>query len=252
MTSTEFARAVARDPLVVLPAGALEGHGPHLPLGADVFQPLALARALAKQRGALILPPLWYGSCIATRHLPGTVSLELGTLLRVVEDLLEDLHRNGVRKVLVLSGHGESGHMTALREGARRVASRHPELRLAVLCDYDFAYELLGEQGFPARDGHAGHMETSRLLALAPRLVKGHRRVKPDWPGSGRFVIIGNQENRWKSGVMGDPRRANAGAGKRANAHVERRALELIDGLFGRGARAPAVDAPRGRKRKAR
>jgi creatinine amidohydrolase len=252
MTSAQFARAVARDPLVVLPVGALEGHGLHLPLGADVFQPMALASVLAKKRGALVLPPLCYGCCGATRSLPGTVSLEFGTLLRVAEDLLEDLHRNGLRKVLVLSGHGEGGHMAALRESALRAALRHPDFRLAVLCDYDFAYELLGKKGFPAHDGHAGHLETSRLLALVPDLVMAHGRVKPDWPAFGRFEIVGNPENRWRTGVQGNPRKATARDGRRANAHVERRALQLVDSLFAIGASTSPFSMPRHEKRRAR
>lgn len=232
MTSTEFARAVKRNPLVVLPVGALEEHGPHLPLSADIVQPLALARALAKKRGALVLPPLWYGYCSSTRPFPGTVSLEVDTLRRVARDLVADIYRNGVRKLLVLSGHAGSGHMAALREGAKEVAGRHDDYRIAVLTDYDFAYELLGKDGIPARDGHAGFVETSRVLAFSPRLVKGHGRVKPDWPTYNRFEILGKPEKKWKTGVQGDPRRASSVAGRKVNAHVERRTLELVDEVF--------------------
>lgn len=233
MTSTEFARAIRRNPLVILPVGALEEHGPHLPLSADVLQPMALAKALAKKRGALILPPLWYGYCSSTRPFPGTVSLEVETLLAVARDLVADLYRNGVRKLLVLSGHAGSSHMAALREGAKRVAAAHDDLRVAVLTDYDFAYDLLGKDGVPARDGHAGFVETSRVLAVAPRLVKGHTRVRPDWPTFHRFEIAGKPERKWRTGVQGDPRRATAAAGRRVNAYVEMRALAVVDEFFG-------------------
>ncbi len=221
-----------RKPLVVLPVGALEEHGPHLPLSADILQPMALARALAKKRGALILPPLWYGYCSSTRPFPGTVSLEVETLMAVARDLLGDIYRNGARKVLVLSGHAGASHMAALREGAKRVAAAHDDLKVAVLSDYDFAYELLGTDGIPGKDGHAGFVETSRVLALAPRLVKGHTRVKPDWPTFNRFEIVGKPEKKWKTGVMGDPRKATAAVGRRVNRHIERRALELVDEVF--------------------
>jgi creatinine amidohydrolase len=233
MTSTEFARAIKRNPLVILPVGALEEHGPHLPLAADIVQPLALAKAVARKRGGLVLPPLWYGYCSSTRPYPGTVSLEVDTLRRVARDLVEDLHRNGVRKLLVVSGHAGSGHMAALREGAKEVAARHDDYRIAVLTDYDFAYELLGQGDIPARDGHAGFVETSRVLALARRLVKGHEKVKPDWPTFHRFEIMGKPQTKWKTGVQGDPRRASAAVGRRVNAHVERRTLEMVDEVFG-------------------
>jgi creatinine amidohydrolase len=232
MTSTEFAKAIRRQPLFILPVGALEAHGPHLPLGADIFQPMALAKTLARKRGALILPPLWYGYCSWTRPFPGTVSLEMDTLMAVAGDLLADLYRNGARKVLVLSGHGGGSHMAALREGARRVAAMHEDLRVAVLSDYEFAYELLGKNRIPERDGHAGFVETSRMLAVALRLVKGHSRVRPDWPAIHRFEVPGRPEKKWKTGVQGDPRKASAAAGRRVNTYIERRALELVDELF--------------------
>lgn len=232
MTSTEFAKAIRRNPLVVLPVGALEEHGPHLPLSADILQPMGLARALANKRGALIMPPLWYGYCSSTRPFPGTVSLEVETLLAVVRDIISDLYRNGVRKLLVLSGHAGSSHMAALREAAKRVASLHDDLRVAVLTDYDFAYELLGKDGIPEGDGHAGFVETARVLALAPRRVRGHTRVKPDRPTFNRFEIAGKPERKWKTGVHGDPRKATAAVGRRVNRHIEARALELVDDFF--------------------
>lgn len=232
MTSPQFARAVRRDPLVVLPVGALEAHGPHLPLGADTLQPMAVAKALAKKRGALILPPLWYGYCWETSGHPGTVSIAMDTLMAVAEDLAEDLHRNGVRKLLVLSGHAGGGHRAALREGVTRVARRHDDLRAAVLSDYELAYDLLGQDGFPTRDGHAGFLETARVLAIAPRLVKGHTRVGGEWPDLQRHEVVGRPGEGWASGVWGAPRGATAAAGRRANAYVEERLLRIVDDVF--------------------
>ena len=232
MTSAEFGREVKRNPLVILPVGALEEHGPHLPLSADILQPMALARAIAKKRRALILPPFWYGYCSSTRNFPGTVSIEVDTLRLVARDLVADIYRNGVRRLLVLSGHAGAGHMAALREGAKEVASKHDDYRLAVLTDYDFAYELLGKDGIPAKDGHAGFVETSRVLAAAPKLVKGHTRVQPDAPTYNKFEIVGKPEKRWKSGVHGDPRKASAAVGRRVDAHVLARTFEMVDEVF--------------------
>lgn len=233
LTSTEFAREVRRNPLVILPVGALEEHGPHLPLSADIVQPMKLARAIAAKRNALILPPFWYGYCSSTRNFPGTVSIEVDTLRMVARDLVADIYRNGIRKLLVLSGHAGAGHMSALREGAKEVAARHDDYKIVVLTDYEFAYELLGKDGIPAKDGHAGFVETSRMLAAAPKLVKGHTRVKPDAPTYHKLEIVGRPEKQWKSGVHGDPRKASAAVGRRVDAHVLKRTLELVDEVFG-------------------
>ena len=232
MTSTEFAREIRRNPLVILPVGALEEHGPHLPLSADIVQPMKLARAIAAKRRALILPPFWYGYCSSTRNFPGTVSIEVDTLRLVARDLVADIYRNGVRKLLVLSGHAGAGHMAALREGAMEVAKLHDDYRIVVLTDYDFAYELLGTDGIPADDGHAGFVETSRVMAAAPRLVKGASKVKPDKPGFRRQEIVAHAEKRWKTGVQGDPRKASAAIGRKVDAHVLKRTLALIDEVF--------------------
>lgn len=232
MTSPEFARAMRGRPLVILPVGALEEHGPHLPLSSDVIQPMKLARAIAAARRALLLPPFWYGYCSTTRPFPGTVSLEADTVRRVARDLAADLYRNGVRKLLVLSGHAGGGHMAALREGALEVAKKHRDFRIAVLSDYDFAYELRGKEGIPADDGHAGLVETSRVLAAAPLLVKGHTRVKPDKPKFSKHEVVGAPASRWKSGVHGDPRKADAALGRKIDAFVLERTLALIDEVF--------------------
>jgi creatinine amidohydrolase len=232
LTSKEFSREIRRNPLVILPVGALEEHGPHLPLSADIVQPLKLARAIAAKRRALILPPFWYGYCSSTRNFPGTVSIEVDTLRLVARDLVADIYRNGVRKLLVLSGHAGLSHMAALREGALEVAKRHSDYRIVVMSDYDFAYEMLGKDGIPATDGHAGFVETSRVLSAAPRLVKGHTRVKPDAPTYHRMQIVGRAQDHWKSGVHGDPRGASAAAGRRVDAHVLKRTLEMLDEVF--------------------
>jgi creatinine amidohydrolase len=232
LTSIEFARAIGRNPLVILPVGALEEHGPHLPLSADIVQPMKLARAIAAKRRALILPPFWYGYCSSTRPFPGTVSVEADTVRLVARDLAADIYRNGIRKLLILSGHAGAGHMAALREGALEIAKRHRDYRMVVLSDYDFAYELRGKDGIPADDGHAGLVETSRVLAAAPRLVKGHTRVKPDAPEFSKHEVVGAPEVRWKTGVNGDPRKASAALGRRIDTHVLKRTLELVDEVF--------------------
>ena len=105
-------------------------------------------------------------------------------------------------------------------------------MRFLEKLDYDFAYELLGKDGIPEKDGHAGFVETSRVLAVAPRLVKGHARVKPDWPSFNRHEILGRPETKWKTGVQGDPRKASAAVGRKVDAYVLKRTLELIDEVF--------------------
>ncbi len=212
-------------PLLILPVGALEAHGPHLPLGSDLIQAEETAHALAERLGALVAPGLPYGVCPQTREFPGTVSLPMETLARMVEDLLGEFHRSGFRRILVLSGHGASTHMAALREAAFRAGQNFPDLRVAVLCDYELVYELRGTEA-PESDGHAGFLETSRVLALAPELV-GSSRPAGEYRVP-RFLVHPFPRDAWPESVMGDPANATPEVGRRIQAYVLDRLVEHI------------------------
>ncbi len=220
---------MASNPLVILPVGALEAHGPHLPLGADQIQAEATAASVAERVDALIAPTVPYGSAPGARRFPGTVSLSLSDLEGHVRGVLSELARSGIRRILVLSGHAERGHMAALREAADEAVRASPGLRVVVLSDYDFVYELRGRDS-PATDGHAGLLETSRLLALAPETVGPDRPVvenrrSPFLPGSGT-------EAEWPESVIGDTRPASAELGRRVQAHVVDRTVETVRTLL--------------------
>jgi creatinine amidohydrolase len=225
LDSRTFERRLASNPLVIVPVGALEAHGPHLPLGADQIQAEATAAALAERVEALVAPTIPYGSAPGARRFPGTVSLTLAQLEGHVTGVLSELARSGVRRILVLSGHAERGHMAALREAADEAMRAHPETRVVVLSDYDFVYELRGRES-PATDGHAGLLETSRVMALAPETVGTERPVveyrrSPFLPGAA-------SETEWPESVMGDTRPASAELGRRVQAHVIDRLVETV------------------------
>jgi creatinine amidohydrolase len=218
--------------LVVLPVGALEAHGPHLPLGSDLLQAEATARDLAQRVPCLIAPGIPYGICPGTRVFPGTVSLRPTTLSALLYDVAEGFVRMGFRKFLVLSGHGAAAHMAALRDAMEQLIEHHPEVRAAVLCDYEFVYELRGKEA-PATDGHGGLLETSRVLALAPAQV-GPKR--PDVPYRvTRFVVGDPTPEEWPESVMGDTRNASEELGRRIHAHVLQRLEETVHTIFGEG-----------------
>ncbi len=203
--------------MLILPFGALEAHGPHLPLGADQIQAESTAEALARRIGALVAPAIPYGSCADTRPFPGTVHLSLGTLSSLTQELLLEYARMGLRRILVLSGHAAQAQMAALREGAEEAVRRLPSLRVVVLSDYDFVYELRGKEA-PETDGHGGLLETSRVLALAPATV-GPERPKVAYRVS-RFRVGDPTEAEWAESVVGDTTPASAALGQRLQDHV--------------------------------
>ncbi|MGI0071113.1 MAG: creatininase family protein [Thermoplasmata archaeon] len=229
LDSRSFERRLKSNPLVIVPVGALEAHGPHLPLGADQIQAEATALALAERVDALIAPTIPYGSAPASRRFPGTVSLSIRQLEEHVHGVLSELARMGARRLLVLSGHAERGHMAALREAADETMRDHPDVRVVALSDYDFVYELRGRES-PATDGHAGLLETSRVLALAPDRVGAERPVveyqrSPFVPGA--WTDAG-----WTESVVGDTRPASAELGRRLQTHVVNRLVETVNALL--------------------
>ena len=229
LDSRSFERRLGTNPLVIVPVGALEAHGPHLPLGSDQIQAEVTALALAERVNGLVAPCVPYGSAPGARRFPGTVSLSIAELETHVHGVLNELGRTGVRRLLVLSGHGERGHMAALREAGDRAMREHRGLKVVVLCDYEFVYELRGSEA-PASDGHAGLLETSRMMALAPETVGTQRPVvayrhSPFVPGE-------PTEADWPESVIGDTRDANAELGRKVQQHVLDRLVSTVAALL--------------------
>ncbi len=229
MTTSEFAAAVKRDPIVFLPLGATEGHGVHLPLGTDMYQPEALCAKLADEFDGLLAPSIPYGHHSSTRNFPGTIGIESETLKALVMDVLLSLHRNGITKAVVISGHAGTIHMGALKDAAEEVV-RTTGIRLMVLTDYDIAYRHPLKQNAEYPDGHGGLIETARVLAVRPDLVKQRRK-------RGRFVdpgymIVSDPERFYPQGMVGDPTKATAKLGKEIDAFIFDRMCELIKKNF--------------------
>ncbi len=209
-----------RKPVVLLPVGAVEQHGPHLPLGADIVQPMHVLDRVARRTGALIAPPIPYGLVQTSRPFPGSLSVSFDALRAYVRDVLAELVRNGFRRVVVVSGHAEGVHMAALRTAAKDVVDRE-RADITVLSDYDFVYEAFGEHG----EGHAGKIETSRLLAQRPDLVKG--RAPKGTNRIPKHAVVRDARPHW-SGVTGDPGKASAAFGREVDRLVEARLVAVV------------------------
>ena len=236
LTSRDFARK--RKNWAVLPIGCVEAHGPHLPIGSDTYQIEYVVSEIEKRTGALVLPTVPYGVCTSTRFLPGSVSLRPKTMRRVAQDILGETVRNGFKKILVISGHAAALHLAALREAALAVAEKH-DATILVLSDYDLAFAL---PEVPPGDGHSGTIETSRVLAIRPRLVRG-RGKKDRFPHS-RFLVTRRLGVGW-SGVAGDPRKASSALGRKVNQAILRDLIALMKEAEGvREAPRPPIRSP--------
>lgn len=203
----DAARPLVREGRAVLPVGAIEEHGPHLPSATDTIIATALARRVADRTGSLSLPALPYGYCRTTARLPGTVSIGFDALRAVVHDIVTALADGGVSGVVVITGHGGSAHLTALQEAVRAALQGRADVKGAVLTPWAVAIDDLVE----TPSYHAGETETSLMLAIAPELVDmSMARPGQELPEKG----FAARPAEPVSGVWGDPALATAAKGE--------------------------------------
>jgi creatinine amidohydrolase len=214
--------------IVFIPVGSVEAHGAHLPLLTDFYQAYNICIELAKKFKGVVAPPIYYGNCSSTRNFPGTISIKTSTLQSLMHDILSEFIRNGFMKFVVLTGHAGSAHMQAIAEACKDIVGEH-DVQVMMLSDYDIAYELRGKK-FPETDGHGGLIETSRMLAIKPELVR------PDKARTGknripRFMVIRNPEKYW-DGFTGEPQNASAELGKEIDRYIIDNLVALIKSNF--------------------
>jgi mycofactocin precursor peptide peptidase len=223
LSSPAVAQAVAAGvTTVILPLGATEQHGPHLPLGTDTHRAEALAERLAERLPVLVAPVIPVGCSDEHGGFAGLLSLDAETLAAVIVDCARRMVEWGVRRLVVLSAHGGNGRALALAE--ERLRRELPDLALwipdsgavfdetvrAVAAREDIPFETIGL--------HAGEWETSELLRLCPKQVQ-MEHAAPGYTGDmdeglARLVASGTLALTL-TGVVGDPRPANAARGER-------------------------------------
>ncbi len=166
----------------VLPWGAVEAHNLHLPYGTDVIQSEYIAAESARiawDRGArvLVLPAVPFGVNTGQLAIRGDINMNPSTQLAVLRDVAESLSHQGMRKLVVLNGHGGNEFKPLIRE----LQPKFPKLFLCLVNWYQTV--PLGD--FFADTGeHGAEMETSNLLVIAPELVlplaeAGEGRLRP-------------------------------------------------------------------------
>ncbi len=233
--------------VAVLPIGSTEAHAQHLVYGTDTFQVerfAELAVAEADRRGAkcILLPTMPYSCNENVQQVPWVMSLRPRTLIDFVTDVLASVVRQGVRKFVIMNGHG--GNTSVLRAALREIFPHTPAF-VALHEWYGVASDVEEEVMETEERGHACEMETSAMLHLCPEGVD----MEAAEPTQGRKTIFSRGGvlffvNPWhlytRNSGLGDPTKATAEKGKRMiEAAVDRTAQALkelsdaeMDGLF--------------------
>jgi creatinine amidohydrolase len=206
----------------VLPLGATEQHGPHLPAAADTWIAEALADALCAEVGdALALPALPVGCSREHAEFAATLDLRVETLTAVLGDVLASLRAQGFARAFVFSAHG--GNMAPLAAALPALRATAAPLVVDAFTDLDALtgalHRAAGEAGVApeAAGHHAGEVETSILLALRPHAVR-RAALAPGLaaPATGaQALFYPSLRPHAPSGVVGDPRAADAVRGRR-------------------------------------
>lgn len=208
--------------LVIIPLGATEQHGPHLPFATDTLIADALgARLAARCDNAMVLPALPIGCSSEHMGFPGTIDLGRETLVAVLADTLDSLARHGVEDAFIFSAHG--GNAATLRAELATLAAAAPDLHLQMATDLDGLTARLHAEartfGLSAETAghHAGEIETSIMLALHPELVRANAfapgYVSPT--ADPRALFYPDLRVHAANGTVGDPRGASALHGER-------------------------------------
>jgi creatinine amidohydrolase/Fe(II)-dependent formamide hydrolase-like protein len=209
--------------IALLPVGAIEQHGPHLPLDSDAFDADYLAQKVAEacsEPKPLVLPVIPYGVSYHHDEFKGTISISNETLSHLVYEIGMNVARNGIKKLVIINGHG--GNSPALNFAAQRI---NEDAHIFVCVDTGETSDVdIYEITETPNDVHAGEIETSTTLAVRPHLVKMERASKLIPQFSSRYLNFTSKRGvSWyaytkkisQNGVMGDPTKASAEKGRK-------------------------------------
>jgi creatinine amidohydrolase len=218
LTWTEIQSLPEQENVVIIqPVGAIEQHGPHLPVVVDAAIGMGvLGKALEKLEHSIpayALPCLYYGKSNEHWHFPGTITISAQTLLSILMEVADSLYRSGFRKLILMNSHG--GQPQVMEIAARDIHQKYGDFLVFPLFTWrvpNIAHELLTEKELKYGI-HAGDAETSLMLSLLPEQVKMAKAIAEypsglpedsllDMEGDLPFAWLTNELTQ--SGVMGD------------------------------------------------
>ena len=193
ITSPMFINAVEKAGSVcVIPLGIIEKHGPHLPLGTDLFEAREIAFRAAGKEYAIVFPPYYFGQIYEARHQPGTMAYSNELVWKMLEETCAELSRNGIKKIVLLNGHG--GNTSFLQYFCQsQLSSRKNYVVVLFQPGADKAMdEEIRSLEKAKLDGHAGEEETSMMSVIRPDLVDLNALKNESGLDQGRLKQIRN------------------------------------------------------------
>ncbi|MBD3229830.1 MAG: hypothetical protein GF329_16730 [Candidatus Lokiarchaeota archaeon] len=216
LTWKEIEDYLDHNKVIIIPTGVYEEHGHHLPVSTDNIIGYHIAEKVGENLDLLVAPLVPFGVSRKTRGFPGSVMIQFETFKHLIEDILTVYIENGFKKLILFSFHGSSNHLMALKEAAyivKRLYASDDDLHIYIISSHDLAdgkiISLLKTMPI-----HSGELETSVMLYLAENLVDLDKMVKED-PQFPKFELLLTGKPWMKSGVMGDPEKADKEKGRK-------------------------------------
>jgi len=237
--------------LTIVPIGSVEEHGPHLPLGLDTFAAEAYAEHIAPHLESegfdvLLAPAVCYGVAQAALGFPGTLTVKPETLTALLTDVGSALSDHGFKKLIMLNGHRDLGHMAAISRAVESLSAAGLDvINIGFVTDptitaacFRQGMEGISRSSRPDREGHAGEWETSLALYSFPELVArdSAEKLKPNLDydidafraETVKYEVLSNG-----CGYFGSPQVATAETGRRLLDVRSRNMAQLVLGKFG-------------------
>lgn len=229
MTWKEVEHAIEKDPVVIIPLGSVEQHGPHSPTG-DFLICTEIAEAVAKETDALFLPVIPFGCSEYFRCYPGTISLRQKTMYALLRDVTDSLIEHGIKKIVFLNGHGGNG---AIIESVARDVLREEKIVMGKVDLWQMISRTTKESLYGTNAdllGHGGDPVTSVMMYRQKNNMRmdlyADSGVSSTWEGfhlnrdlnvvldecQGTMYFDMNQVT--KDGMQGDPIVSSAAKGK--------------------------------------
>jgi len=245
MSWPEVEEVLKRTDIILLPVGATEQHGHHLPLGVDTYVPMHAAERIARAADVPIAPPVWFAPCEWHMGLPGTISLKPTTMIALMRDICHSLRRHGFKNFIALNGH-TSGANPSLLSAADEIQVEMPDVRLYVADVVLMAWEACQKVCEADILFHADEIEASQMLVARKDLVhlektrpiipQGKSRfIKTDYSDNGDQLLCRLTASDWlertPEGQIGDPTIATEEKGKAMMDALVENVVEFIKDL---------------------
>lgn len=221
MLRHELLDALEQRPVVIVPVGSVEQHGPHCPQDVDISIPYHLAIRAADAIAdfpVIVAPPVTFGFTHYNMGEVGTITLGLETFIAVLCDVCRSLWANGFHRIVMLNGHG--GNEAPTWNASVKLAEE--DVWVLAVTYWNMAPDELRDwsEADEGSIGHGGEWETSLQLYLRPQLVDSAKMVKDEWrrpfsPEVQRYAVFPERRREMAHGVMGDPFAAAAAKGER-------------------------------------